>query len=193
MTAALAVSHTPTLLLEAMARRGRRNHGERGGVNGKEGIPPPHRQKRQNNYVAEDVRKAGARPGNRNACKPGLAALHAYQAQVKALIVRTKAAIAEAEAIIAERHPRRRIVCFVYEVDGVVRRVRAVTRIKVRAECSRTWRRGDAENTGPRFDARPPRFCTSPPRLRGSACGCFAGPPSPRCPYSLFAFTRTPA
>ena len=153
MEEGLAISQTPSLLLEAMRRPVRRRRTReklvRRAIDGKHGerpkrerIPPPSTDFPHNNYLAEcpstvepglpgrSAAKPGAPFGNRNAVKPGLAELRTLKAEVKAHVSRMKAAIAAAEALIAARKPARRIDCFIYEVDGVVRRVWAVTRIR---------------------------------------------------------------
>jgi hypothetical protein len=150
MENALALTKTPSLLVEAMRRRvsARRRKGGRG--------PPALRRNADNNYVAEAnpqraetlglPRRSGAKPGNRNAVRPERAEMRALLAEVKAHIARMKAAIARAEAVIVERK-RRRIAAHVLDVDGTIRRVWTVERIKPRAKPTRS--RGDAERDFP--------------------------------------------
>ncbi len=168
----LAISQTPTLLVEAMRRPVRRRRsrvrlprieidgegGRREGFNpqGEGGTPPNS----HNNYLARTRHakrtgkvglpgvtraKPGAPFGNRNAAKPVSAELRSFKAKADALIARMKAAIAAAEAIMTAR-PRRRITSFITERDGVVLRVRAVMRIKTKQQAARRDANGISPN-----------------------------------------------
>jgi hypothetical protein len=154
MNDALALTQTPPLLIAAMCRRGRAR-GER--------VPPASRQKPQNNYVAER-RKPGAAIGNRNAVKPGLAELRALKAKLRAFFARSKAAIASVNRIVAARPKRRRTTIFIYEIDGVVRRVRVVKRIGARLAKAKAAAPVSAKSPAP------------PRRATGRRCGAAGRP-----------------
>ena len=141
MDAALALSQTPSLLLDAMRRPRRRENRGKGGAQRNTTSPPC--RNRQNNYLAETRRsKVGVPFGNRNAVKPERAVLRALRAEVKRRIAGLKAAIAFAKAAAAAM-PRRRVTIFVR--DGIVTRLCTRQRIapcRAAAAVNRTgWRR----------------------------------------------------
>jgi hypothetical protein len=117
--------------------------------------------------------KPGAPFGNRNAAKPESAEFRAFKAEADALIARMKAAIAYAELVIAQNtRPRRRITSFIYERDGVVMRVRAVTRIKAKRQAVCRGADGLSPNVlAGRQDRREPVASRPQPSYSGAGAG----------------------